>query len=150
MLLRRLMDKFLLVILAAGLLGVGGWRGYGYYQTTHAKLVPKVQTAGGKAQMSAAQAAADAKKQAEIDATRKDIESQLKPLKVTSIMPGEPGIAIINKKEYAEGDKLALSGGKKQLQVAKVNEDGILLAYNGLTFRLDPPAAPDLEALRKK
>ena len=55
------------------------------------------------------------KQQAEIAATRQDIESQLKPLKVTSIMPGEPGIAIINKKEYAEGDKLALSGGKKQL-----------------------------------
>ena len=145
-----LMDKFLLVILTAGLLGVGGWRGYGYYQSTHARPVSKAQTAGAKTLPSAAQAAADAKKQAEIDAARKDIESQLKPLKVTSIMPGEPGIAIINKKEYAEGDKLALSGGKKQLQVAKINENGILLAYNGQTFRLDPPAAPDLEALRKK
>lgn len=146
----RRMDKFLLVILTAGLLGVGGWRGYGYYQSTHAKPVAKAPAASGSAKGSAQPAVVDAKRQADIDATRKDIEAQLKPLKVTSIMPGEPGIAIINKKEYAEGDKLTLSGGKKQLQVAKVNEDGILLAYSGLTFRLDLPAAPDLEALRKK
>ncbi len=144
------MNKFLLVGLTVGLLGVGGWRGYQYYQVTHAKQAPKAQAVNGQTKATAAQAAVDAKRQAEVDATRKDIESQLKPLKVTSIMPGEPGIAIINKKEYAEGDKLALAGGKKQLQIAKVNEDGILLAYNGLTFRLDPPAAPDLEALRKK
>ena len=144
------MQKFLLVILMGGALGMGGWRGYRYYQTTHAKPTPKAPVAAGQAKLAAAQTTADAKQQAEVAATRRDIEAQLKPLKVTSIMPGEPGIVIIDKKEYAEGDKFPLAGGKKQLQVAKVNEDGILLAYNGLTFRLDPPAAPDLEALRKK
>ena len=144
------MQKFLLVILMGGALGMGGWRGYQYYQTTHAKPTPKAQAATGQAKPAVVAAAADAKQQAEVEATPHDIEAQLKPLKVTSIMPGEPGIVIIDKKEYAEGDKLTLSAGKKQLQVAKVNEDGVLLAYNGLTFRLDPPAAPDLEALRKK
>ena len=142
------MDKFLLVILTAGLLGVGGWRGYGYYQSTHAKPVSKAPAASGPAKGAAQPVVVDAKRQAEIDAIRKDVEPQLKPLKVSSILPGEPGIVIINRKEYAEGDKLTLSGGK-QLQITKVNEDGILLAYNGLSFRMDPPAAPDLAASRK-
>ena len=142
------MQKFLLAILMAAVLGVGGWRGFQYYQSAHVKQAQRAP-ATGQSKASAAQTAADAKQQAEIAATRHDIEAQLKPLKVTTIMPGQPGIVIIDKKEYAEGDPFPLPRGKK-LQVAKVNEDGILLAYNGLTFHLDPPAAPDLDALRKK
>ena len=144
------MQKFLLVILVGGSLGMCGWRGFQYYQTTYAKPSQTALAAAGRAKQSAARTAADAKQQAEVAATRRDIEAQLKPLKVTSIMPGQPGIVIIDKKEYAEGDPLPLPHGGKKLQVTKVNDDGILLAYNGLMFRLDPPAAPDLDALRKK
>ena len=147
------MKKMLTMIVTVAALGVGGWYGFQRYQAIHAEHAQKAQATANEAKQRAALAAAEAKlraRQAEIDSTRHDIETQLKPLKVTSIMPGQPGIAIINKKEYAEGDPLPLPGGKKQLQIAKVNEDGILLAYNGLTFHLDAPAAPDLDAIRKK
>ena len=98
-------------------------------------------------------AAAEAKQKAALataDSTRKEVEAQLKPMKVSSIMPGQPGLVIIDKKEYQAGDQLPLPRGGKRLQIAKVRDDGVLLAYNGLTFRLDPPSAPDLDAIRKK
>lgn len=136
------MTKILLAIVAMAALGAGGWYGFQEYQVIQAQRAEKARVAAVEAKQHALQAAAEA--------TRRDVESQLKPMKVSSIMPGQPGIVIIDKKEYAEGDQLALPRGGKQLQIAKVRDDGILLAYNGLTFRLDPPAAPDLAASRKK
>ena len=136
------MNKIVLLIVALAVLGTGGWYGYQQYRVIRAKQVEKARVADAEAKQKAAQAAADS--------TRRDVEAQLKPMKVSSIMPGQPGIVIIDKKEYTEGDRLTLPRGGKQLQIAKVRDDGILLAYNGLTFRLDPPAEPDLAASRKK
>lgn len=136
------MNKLVLMIVALAALGAGGWYGYQQFQVIQAHRAHQAQVAAAEAKQKAAQAAADA--------TRKDVEAQLKPMKVSSIMPGQPGLVIIDKKEYQEGDQLPLPHGGKRLQIARVRDDGILLAYNGLTFRLAPPAAPDLEALRKK
>ena len=143
------MNKFLLVVVTLAALGIGGWYGFQEYQVVRAKQAQKAHDAAIAAQAAAAQAKQRAA-QAAADATRKDVEAQLKPMKVSSIMPGQPGLVIINKKEYAEGDPLPLPQGGKVLHISKVRDDGILLAYNGLTFRLAPPAAPDLDALRKK
>ena len=134
------MQKALLTVVVLALLGVGGYFGFQQYQLIQAKRAEAARVAAAAAQAKARQAANDA--------TRKDVEGQLRPMKVTSIMPGKPGLAIIDKKEYAEGDSLPLQKGKA-LRITAVRDDGILLAYNGLAFRLDPPAAPDLAALRK-
>ncbi len=135
------MNKILLVIVAVAVLGVGGWYGFRQYQVIQTQRVQKARVAVAEAKQRASQAAADA--------TRRDVEAQLKPMKVSSIMPGQPGIVIIDKKEYTEGETLPLPRGGKLLQITKVRDDGVLLACNGLTFRLDPPAAPDLATLRK-
>ncbi len=135
------MNKLVLVIVAMAALGAGGWYGFQQFQVIQAQRAHKAQVAAAEAKQKAVQAAADS--------TRKEVEAQLKPMKVSSIMPGQPGLVIIDKKEYQEGDQLPLPRGGKRLQIAKVRGDGVLLAYNGLTFRLDPPAAPDLAALRK-
>lgn len=80
---------------------------------------------------------------------RAQIEPLLKPLKVTSIMLGEPSLVIINKKDYSVGDTLALPGAK-DVKVAAIDEAGVTLSCRGENFHLDAPAAPDLDALRKK
>ena len=131
----------LLVIIAAG--GDAGFRQYQQHQK--AEAIKKEQAA--RQQEAARQADALAKKQAAEAATRKEVNDALKAVKVSSLTPGQPGIVIIDKQEYAEGDDLLVAKGRK-LRVTKVQEDGVLLACNGLTFHLDPPAAPDLEALR--
>ena len=138
------MPKSLLALVLALVLAGGGYFGFQEYQTIQAQRAAKAHAAAA----AAAEAARVRAQQAANDATRKDVESQLKPLKVTSIMPGQPGLVIIDKKPYAEGDPLPLKG--KALKITAVREDGVLLAYNGLSFRLDPPAAPDLDALRGK
>ncbi len=142
------MNKILLVIVAMAVLGGGGWYGFQRYQVIQAQHAQKTSMAAAAAKQRALQAANEAKQRA-ADATRREIEAQLKPMRVTSIMPGQPGIVIIDKKEYAEGESLTLPQGGKRVQITKVQDDGILLAYNGLGFRLEPPAAPDLAALRK-
>ncbi len=135
------MNKILPVIMAMAVLGTGGWYGFQRYQAIQTQRTQKAQVAAVEAKQRAAQAAADA--------TRREVEPQLKLMKVTSIMPGQPGIVIIDKKEYTEGENLALPKGGKRVQIIKVQDSGVLLAYNGLSFRLEPPAAPDLAALRK-
>ncbi len=146
------MNKILLVIVAMAALGVGGWYGFQRYQLVQAQHAQQARTAAAEAKQRALQAANEAKQRAAraaADATRREVEAQLKPMRVTSVLPGQPSIVIIDKKEYAEGESLTLPQGGKSLLITRVQEDGILLAYNGLTFRLDPPAAPDLAALRK-
>ena len=134
------MQKTLTTLVVLILLGAGGYFGFQQYQVIQAKRAEAARVAAAAAKARAQQAANDA--------TRKDVEGQLRPMKVTSIMPGQPGLAIIDRKEYAEGDALPLAKGKT-LRITAVRGDGILLAYNGLAFRLEPPAAPDLEASRK-
>ena len=133
-----------LVVLLLAIIAGAGYYGFHQYQQTQASLTSQKSSASSK-QLTEAQA----KKQAAEDATRKDIDASLKPLKVTSILPGQPGIVIIDKQEYVEGDVLPVAKGRK-LRVTKVQEDGVLLACDGLTFHLDPPAAPDLAASRKR
>lgn len=135
------MPKALVALILVLVLGAGGYFGFQEYQVIQAQRAEKARVAAAAARARTEQAANDA--------TRKDVESQLKPMKVTSIMPGQPGLAIIDKKPYAEGDPLLLPRGGKALKITSVREDGVRLAYNGLAFRLDPPAAPDLDALRK-
>ena len=130
------MRKTLTAVVMLLVLGAGGYFGFQQYQAMQARKARAAEVA----RLHALQVAADA--------TRKDVEAQLKPMRVTSIIPGQPGLAIIDRKEYAEGDALPLPRGKA-LKITAVREDGVRLAYNGLAFRLDPPAAPDLEALRK-
>ena len=81
--------------------------------------------------------------------TRGEIEAALQGMRVTTIMPGQPGVFILDKHDYSEGDELPLSKGRKARVVA-VQEDGVRLTCEGMTFHLDPPAAPDLAASRKK
>ncbi len=121
-------------------LGAGGYFGFQEYQAIQAKRALAAHQAAEAARLRAAQVANDA--------TRKAVDAQLKTMHVTSIMPGKPGLAIIDRREYAEGDALPLPKGSA-LKITAVREDGVQLALNGLAFRLDPPAAPDLEAMRK-
>ena len=135
------MPKYIIAFVLLVVLGVGGYFAFQQYQVIQAHKAEAARVAAEAARARAVQAANDA--------TRKEVETALKPMKVTSIMPGQPGLAIIDKREYAEGDVLALPKDKK-LRITAVRDDGVLLAYNGLAFRLDPPAAPDLEASRKR
>ncbi len=64
-------------------------------------------------------------------------------------MPGQPGQVIIDKQDYTEGESVPLPKGRKAKIVA-VQDDGVQLTCNGMTFHLDAPAGPDLAALRKK
>ena len=152
------MQKIALCVLTIVLLAGGGWFGYQQYtllQVRRAEHARQVAQAAEQAALAAKQHAfqvaeeAERKKQiAAAQVARQEIEVALKPLKVTSILPGKPGLAIIDKTEYAEGDNLTLTCGKRLL-IASIKADGISLAQNGLTFHLDPPAAPDLAASRK-
>ena len=135
----------LLVVLAGG--GYYGFQQYQGYQSGKSLLAAKVAEAT-RAMQAKQQAEALAKKQAADAAVHQEIDGALKAMKVSSIMPGQPGIVIIGKQEYAEGDKLPLPKGRKA-SITKVQEDGVLLACEGQSFRLDPPAAPDLAASRK-
>ena len=139
-----------LVVILLAIIGGAGY--YGFQQYQHAQASQKVQASGksqaAQQQQTAAQAQALAKKQAADAATRQEIEGALKSLKVTSILPGQPGIVIIDKHEYAEGEDLPVAKGRK-LRITRVQEDGVLLACEGQAFHLDPPAAPDLAASRK-
>ena len=85
------------------------------------------------------------------DAERQEIEGALKTMHVTTIMPGQPGLIIINndKQEYSEGESLPLPKGRKA-RIAAVQDDGVQLTCDNMAFHLDPPAAPDLAALRTK
>ena len=80
---------------------------------------------------------------------RGEIEAALKGLQVTTIMPGQPGMFIIGKQDYSEGEDLPLPKGRKARVIA-VRGDGVQLTCEGMAFQLDAPAAPDLTALRKK
>ena len=138
----------ILVVVLLAIIAGAGFYGFQQYQKTQAALSGR-KLAAAQQQQSRQLTEAQAKKQAAEDATRKEVDASLKPLKVTSILPGQPGIVIIDKQEYAEGDDLPVAKGRK-LRVTKVQEDGVLLACDGLTFHLDPPAAPDLAASRKR
>jgi hypothetical protein len=156
------MQKIALSVLAIVVLAAGGWFGYQQYTVYQARKAEHARQVAIAAQAAAQQAALAAKQHAfevAAEAERKkqiaaalavhdEIAAALKPMKVTSILPGNPGLAIIDKAEYAEGDSLPLTGGKRLL-IASIREDGIALASNGQTFHLDPPAAPDLDATRK-
>ena len=152
------MQKIALCALAAIVLLAGGWFGYQQYtalqvwRAEHARqVVLAAQQAALAAKQRAFEVAAEAERKKQIAAAqvaRQEIEGALKPLKVTSILPGNPGLAIIDKLEYAEGDSLTLTSGKRLL-IASIKADGVSLAGNGQTFHLDPPAAPDLAASRK-
>ena len=137
-----------LVVLLLAIIAGAGYYGFQQYQQTRKALSGRKPLAS-QTQGTAQQSEAAARKQAAEEATRKDIDASLKPLKVTSILPGQPGIVIIDKQEYDEGDVLPVAKGRK-LRVTKVQEDGVLLACDGLTFHLDAPAAPDLAASRKR
>ncbi len=82
-------------------------------------------------------------------AERGEIEAALKAMHLTTIMPGQPGLVIIDKQEYSEGEDLPLSKGRKA-RIVSVQDDGVQLACNGMTYHLAAPAAPDLAALRQK
>ena len=137
----------ILVVVLLVIIAGAGFYGFQQYQKTQAALSGR-KLAAAQQQQSRQLTEAQAKKQAAEDATRKEVDASLRPLKVTSILPGQPGIVIIDKQEYAEGDVLPVA--KRKLRVTKVQEDGVLLACDGLTFHLDPPAAPDLAASRKR
>ena len=83
------------------------------------------------------------------DTARAEIEAALRAMHLTTLMPGQPGLVIIDKHEFAEGEDVPLPKGRKA-HVAAVQDDGVRLTCEGMAFRLDPPAGPDLAALRKK
>ena len=83
------------------------------------------------------------------DTERQEIDTALKGMHLTTIMPGQPGLIIVDKQEYSEGESLPLPKGRKARIVA-VQDDGVRLTCDNMTFRLDAPAEPDLAALRKK
>jgi hypothetical protein len=152
------MQKIALSVIALIVLAAGGWFGYQQYtgmqarKAEHARQIAlAAQEAALAAKQRAFQEAAQVERKKEIAAAlaaRQEIEGALKPMKVTSILPGNPGLAIIDKTEYAEGDSLPLTCGKRLL-ISSIKADGIALACNGLSFHLDPPAAPDLASARK-
>ncbi len=145
------MQKIALSIVAVLVLAGGGWFGYQQYARLQVQHAEQASAAAAAAKQRAFVATAEVARKKQIAAAqvaRQEIEGALKPLKVTSILPGNPGLAIIDKTEYAEGDNLTLAGGK-QLLIASIKESGVFLASNGLTFHLDPPAEPDLAATRK-
>ena len=80
---------------------------------------------------------------------RQEIDAALKTMHLTTIMPGQPGQVIIDKQDYSEGESVPLPKGRKARIVA-VQDDGVQLVCNGMTFHLDAPTGPDLAALRKK
>ena len=82
-------------------------------------------------------------------AERGEIDAALKAMHLTTIMPGQPGLVIIDKQEYSEGEDLPLPKGRKA-RIVSVQDDGVKLTCNGMEFRLDAPAGPDLAAMRKK
>ncbi len=83
------------------------------------------------------------------DTEWQEIDGALKGMHLTTIMPGQPGLIIVDKQEYSEGESLPLPKGRKARIVA-VQDDGVRLTCDNLAFRLDAPAGPDLAALRKK
>jgi hypothetical protein len=157
------MQKIVFGVMAAIVLAVAGWFGYQQYtalqlrRAEHARQVAQqAAEAAHQAELAAKkhafEVAAEAARQKNIlaaQAARKEIEEALKPLKVTSLLPGNPGLAIIDKTEYAEGDSLTLTGGKRLL-IASIRAEGIGLASNGQTFHLDPPPEPDLAAAHRR
>ena len=147
------MNKIVVMIVVLAVVGVGGWFGFQAYQTIQAQRAEKARAAAVQARAAADEkkyAAAQVAAKAAADTLRKDVEAQLKPMKISSLMPGQPGLVIIDKKEYAEGDPLLLPRGGKTLQVTQVREDGVLLALNGMTFRLAAPATVDLDIAGRK
>jgi hypothetical protein len=157
------MQKTVLGIVAVAVLAIGGWFGYQQYtafqlrRAEHARqVVQQAAAAAHLAEVAAKQhafaVAAEVARQKNIaaaQAARKETEEALTALKVTSLLPGNPGLAIIDKTEYAEGDSLTLTGGKRLL-IASIKAGGIALSGNGQTFHLDPPSAPDLAAARRR
>ena len=93
--------------------------------------------------------AASAAPAATINPERQEIEAAVKALHLTTIMPGQPGQVIIDKQDYGEGESVPLPKGRKARIVA-VQDDGVQLTCNGMTFHLDAPGAPDLAASRRK
>ena len=83
------------------------------------------------------------------NAERQEIEAALKAMHVTSILPGQPGMIIVDKQEYSEGESLPLPKGRKA-KIVTVQDDEVQLACDNMAFHLDAPAGPDLAALRKK
>ena len=82
-------------------------------------------------------------------AERQEIEASLKTTHVTTILPGQPGIFIVDKQEYSEGEALPLPKGRKA-KIVSVQDDGVQLTCDNMAFHLDAPTGPDLAALRKK
>ena len=109
------MRKFITALVMLLLIGAGGYFGFQQYQLIEARRAAAAQQAAAAAKVRAQQAV--------VDATRKEVESALKPMKVTSVIPGQPGLAIIDRKEYAEGDALPLPKGKA-LKITAVRSDG--------------------------
>ena len=68
---------------------------------------------------------------------------------LTTIMPGQPGLIIVDKQEYSEGESLPLPKGRKA-RIVSVQDDGVRLTCDNMAFSLDAPGGPDLAALRKK
>ena len=147
--------KNLLTFLVLIVLGGGGFFGRQQYQIIQARHAEEARAVAAQAAAEARERAAQAAETARIHAqqvaaaaaletARKEVETQLKAMRVTSILLGDPALAIIGKKEYAAGDPMALPQGRT-LVVTAVREDGVQLAFNGLSFRLDPPAAPVLK-----
>lgn len=144
------MQKVILAVLVCALFGYGAYDHRAVFLGAP-KPVPGGAAAGAKPTGGAAAhpAAAKAAPAGGAPSARAQIEPLLKPLKVTSILLGEPSIVIIDKKDYGVGDTLPLPGGKKA-QVAAINEAGVTLTCEHENFHLDAPAAPDLDAIRKK
>ena len=138
------------IIILLALLAGGGYYGFQQYRAAQAARLAQVARASEAAHraVTVQQAQDFAKQQAADNAKRQEIGVALQSLKVSSLILGQPGMVIIGKQEYAEGDQIPLPKGHKA-RITKVQEDGVLLACEGLAFHLDPPAAPDLAASRK-
>lgn len=104
---------------------------------------PKNQPAAPAASAASAPAAVAA------NAERQEIDAAIQAMHLTTIMPGQPGQVIIDKQEYSDGESVPLPKGRKAKVVA-VQDDGVQLTCNNMTFHLAAPAGPDLAALRKK
>lgn len=75
------------------------------------------------------------------NAERQEIDAALKTMHLTTIMRGQPGLVIIDKHDYSEGESLPLPKGRKAKIVA-VQDDGAQLVCDGMMFHLDV-SAPD-------